>query len=90
MLDENGNKIKESRGGWSSEDFTMNYYGATQEDVDNLKALIEVAKPISNNDQKIMEIVKEEAAPYFEGQKGLDDVVNIIQSRVSIYLSENN
>ena len=37
----------------------------------------------------IYTILQEEAEEYFEGQKSVQDVVNVIQSRVNIYLSEN-
>ena len=43
----------------------------------------------TNYDQKIIDIVKEEAAPFFNNQKSAEDVANIIQSRVSIYVQEN-
>jgi len=43
----------------------------------------------TNYDQKIIDIVKEEAAPFFNNQKSAEDVANIIQSRVSIYVHEN-
>ena len=33
-------------------------------------------------------IIKEEAAQYFAGQKSLDDTVRIIQNRVSTYVAE--
>lgn len=37
----------------------------------------------------LLKIVKEEAAAYFNGQKSVEDVAIIIQSRMSIYISEN-
>ena len=37
-----------------------------------------------------MNIIYEEAAPFFEGQKSVDEVTSIIQQRVSIYLNEKN
>ncbi len=36
-----------------------------------------------------LKIVNEEAAAYFNGQKSVEDVTKIIQSRMSIYVSEN-
>ena len=38
--------------------------------------------------QTIYTEVCEEAKPYFQGQKSLDDVVKVMQSRVQIYLDE--
>ena len=39
-------------------------------------------------DQNILDIVKEETAGYFAGQKALDDTVRLIQNRVSLYVAE--
>lgn len=40
-------------------------------------------------DEKIMDIVDEEAAIYFGGDRNLDDTVNLIQNRVGIYINES-
>lgn len=54
--------------------------------------LIEKARPVSNDggDSQIQNIIIEEAAAYFQGQKSVDEVVGIIQSRINIYVSENS
>lgn len=39
-------------------------------------------------DSHIMEIVLEEAGAYFAGDKNIDDVVDVMQKRVKIYVSE--
>lgn len=39
--------------------------------------------------EEIMNIIKEEAAPYFAGQKSAKDVASVIQGRVQIYVNEN-
>ncbi len=39
-------------------------------------------------DTSIYEIVNEEAASYFNGDKSLDEVASLIQSRVNIYVNE--
>ena len=36
-----------------------------------------------------MKIIKEESAAYFAGQKSAEEVSDIIQSRVQVYLKEN-
>lgn len=41
-------------------------------------------------DDFIASTVLEEAAPYFSGDKDIDTVIDIIQSRVQIYLDENS
>ncbi len=75
--------------GW--EDWEYTYHTPTQEEVDLVKELIAIAKPGSNiaNDE-IMVIINEEAEAYFQGQKTIDEVVSIIQSRAQIYISENS
>ncbi|MDD6733864.1 MAG: hypothetical protein PUE21_04920 [Lachnospiraceae bacterium] len=40
-------------------------------------------------DESIMDIVKEEAAPFFSGQKSAEEVAKVIQSRVQVYVNEN-
>lgn len=92
LLDENGEPVRESKGswGWGNDNFTIEIYASTQEEIDQLKAVIDAAKPSTNSDSQIMSIINEEAAPYFSGQKTVDDVADVIQSRVQIYISENN
>lgn len=43
---------------------------------------------INEVDEAIYNIVMEEATAYFQGQKGLDEVVGLIQSRLQLYVSE--
>ena len=40
-------------------------------------------------DSAIVDIILEEAAPYFANQKSAEQVADIIQSRVQIYVNEN-
>lgn len=42
-----------------------------------------------NYNYEVNDIISEEAAAFFEGQKTVDEVVSIIQSRVQIYVDEN-
>ena len=62
----------------------------TQEEIDEVKALIAAAKPAFENDEEIYAIIQEETAAYFNGQKSAKEVADIIQSRVSIFISENS
>jgi len=63
---------------------------ATQEEAEAVKALIAVAKPAFENDEEIYGIISEETGAFFHGQKSAKEVADIIQNRVSIYLSENS
>lgn len=91
VLDEEGNPIV--MGGGSSigyGDWEYTYHVVTQEEVDRVLELIEVAKPVSVANQEIMTIITEEAEGFFQGQKTAAEVAAIIQSRVKIYVSENS
>lgn len=90
VLDEEGNPI--IVGGTSSigyGDWDYTYHIVTQEEVDRVLELIEVAKPMATANQEIMTIIKEEAEAFFKGQKTAAEVAAIIQGRVKIYVSEN-
>ncbi len=92
ILDENGEPIVE--GGTSSinydDGWSYTYHQVTQEEVDMVLELMDVAKPASSSNDAIMSIINEEAEAYFKGQKSVDDVAGIIQSRVNVYVSENS
>jgi len=47
-----------------------------------------INKPYSY-DEDLMLIIEEEVAPYFEGQKSVQEVATIIQSRAQVYVNEN-
>lgn len=90
LLDEKGEKILMNSSSYGWNDFEMQLKPSTQEQVDTLKKIIDTAKPSVSSDEMIMKVISEEAAPYFAGQKSVDEVINVIQSRVQIYISENS
>jgi len=53
-----------------------------------LDKILEVDR-VSSYDMEIIEIMTEEIKPYFEGQKSAQEVAEIIQSRIGIYIKEN-
>lgn len=89
MYDEDGNAMQYPKTSWGYDDWEADIYAATQEEVDEIKAMIEMARPMNGADQTVFNIILEEAGPYFKGQKSAQDVANIIQSRVDMYISEN-
>ncbi len=63
---------------------------ATDEEVQKwVDFIYSVDKKATYNYEQAMEIISEDAAGYFSGQKSLDDVAGIIQSRMNIFISEN-
>ncbi len=90
MKDENGNPIENPKTTWGYDNWEAEIYAATQEEVDLVKEMINIARPMGMNDETVFEMIKEEAQAFFSGQKSAKDVATIIQSRVSIYVSENS
>ncbi len=92
MLDENGEKIPSNgtssigfEDGWS-----YTFHIPTQEEADLVLDLMEKAKAIPySGEDEIMKIITEEAEAFYKGQKSVDEVANVIQSRIHIYVSEN-
>lgn len=60
----------------------------SQADVDQMYSLIDGITTSMKYDQKIMNILSEESAPFFNGQKSVDECASVIQSKIQIYLDE--
>lgn len=60
----------------------------TQADVDELIAFINTVDGIYDYDESLNSIITEEASSYFAGTKSVDETAATIQSRASIYMSE--
>lgn len=88
--DENGKKVEAPV---SQHFYNMDLvpiYALSEKEAEHILAAIENAKPISKETSIILEIIMEESQGYFYGSKTLDEVLTIIQSRVQLYLDENN
>ena len=90
ILDEEGNKIPIARyGRWNSETGeTEEIYAIDPEQIDQLRELIASTDKKANYDSDIFEIVSEEAAAFFQGQKTAEDVAKLIQSKANIFVNE--
>lgn len=93
MTDDNGNEVLDENGQkieiYSTFD-GIPYYAITEEQIQKVRDAIDTGFMIDEVTQTIYTEVCEEAKPYFQGQKSLDDVVKVIQSRVQLYLDERN
>lgn len=85
--DENGNKYYSK----------MDYDGVelcipvpTDKDFEGFKELINSADKRFDYDEEIINMIKEEAEPFFKGDKSAKGVADVIQSRISIYIKETN
>ena len=90
ILDENGEPIPVVRYSmWNQHtQKAEEIYCLTQEQVDQIRELMESTTKMADYDNSIIEIVLQQAAPYFEGQKSAQDVAKLIQSKVNIYVNE--
>ncbi|MBR5094859.1 MAG: extracellular solute-binding protein, partial [Oscillospiraceae bacterium] len=89
VLDENGEKIQLSRGGFWRDNGTMvEIYAMTQEQADRLWEAVTTCTKVMNMDTAIYEIVNEQAQAFFAGQKTAEEVARLIQSKANIYVNE--
>ena len=88
LLDENGERIPVSRGSVYDGMETYDIYATTPRQAQMLRDVIASATKMMDYDTSIINIVKEEAAAYFAGQKTAQEVCKLIQSKVNIYINE--
>ncbi|MCL2821348.1 MAG: extracellular solute-binding protein [Oscillospiraceae bacterium] len=62
----------------------------TQADIDLIKSLIDSTFGIVSYDEALMNIINENTSDFFNGRSSAQDAARIIQSRVSIYVSEQS
>lgn len=60
-----------------------------QADLDAMQKILEDLSFSVNSENEVLNIIMEEAGAYFAGQKSVSEVSDIIQSRVQVYLKEN-
>ena len=59
------------------------------EEVREIVAFVKSVDRTSSMNLNVINIIREEAGPYFAGQKALDETVRIIQNRVSTVIAES-
>lgn len=74
---------------WISDDQEIKLPRPSQDDYDRFMELYNAIDSENYSDENITKIITEETAAYFAGDRSLDDIVRQIQSRVSLYVSEN-
>ncbi len=61
----------------------------TQKDIDKILAMINAADTVVRTNKEVNKIIEEETGAFFSGKKSAKDVCSIIQSRVSVYVTED-
>lgn len=86
--DENGNKVEyENTYYINGEEIVIPVM--TKEETDQISAFIESVDKRAYTNTSVQNIITEEVAAFFEGQKSAQAVAEIIQSRVKVYVNEN-
>ncbi len=85
--DMDGNKIEYDETYWFGEN-EMTLTPITRDRAEYVMQYISSVDSVYYSNEKIMDIVREEAEPYFAGQKTAEQAVEIIQSRVQTYVNE--
>lgn len=88
-LDENGNKVEYDDYIWIGEETIVIEPGTAEEAQKWVDFILSVDRKSNSDYDKALEIISEEAAGYFSGQKKVEDVMSIIQSRMDIFISES-
>lgn len=88
ILDENGERIPQSRGTLSDGVSTYEIYATSPRQAEQLREVIDSATKMMDYDTSIIDIVKEQAAAYFAGQKSAEETAKLIQSKANIYINE--
>lgn len=87
--DEQGNKIEYNASYWMG-DVEIPLHPLREEDTRQIQALLESLSCTVRTDNNIINIITEEAEAFFEGEKSAEEVAEIIQGRVQLYINESN
>ncbi len=88
-IDQDGNKIEQDYTIWVKNEEMVIEPADEQEKQRWIDFILSVETKASADYQDALEIISEEAAAYFSGQKTVEAVMEIIQSRMNIFISEN-
>lgn len=86
--DENNKKIEYDETYWIG-DVEITIPPMTAEEVQKVEDFIFSIDQTVSYDENLLNIIQEEAAGFFSGQKSAKEVAGVIQSRVRIYVNEN-
>ncbi len=88
LLDENGDRIEQDRMVWVFGSVTVHIKALTQEQADKILELVRTTTKVRDYDAELMAMIVSEAEAFFSGRKTAEEVGQILQSKVSIYINE--
>lgn len=97
ILDENGERIKkpfiEDAGYLVNVGYpirmSIHAVTPTEEQIERFMRLYNSIDRAETDDTAVIDIILEQAQPYFAGDKGLNETADLIQRRVTLYVNEN-
>ncbi|MDR0948145.1 MAG: hypothetical protein LBM69_01350 [Lachnospiraceae bacterium] len=75
-------------GTYTDQDILLQVFEASSEDVAAIRHLIDSAMTRYEYNADILDIIQEESAAYLSGNKPIENVADVIQNRVGLYLNE--
>jgi ABC-type glycerol-3-phosphate transport system substrate-binding protein len=87
--DENGEKVYPRESSYGFEDFEISIGPATKDEIETLRNLIKDTHGINESSSKVSDLVTENVMPYFDGKKSIDEVIKVLQDKMSKYINEN-
>ena len=90
LLDEDGRRVEADRGSATVGDRTYAYQTVTEAEAALVEQIIAATDHVLHVDSSLEKIIDEGSAAYFADQRDLDEVVQSIQSRASLYVSEQS
>lgn len=91
-VDDNGNEVEmPSVYGWG-DNFELEIYAMTEAEAEAMKTLVNSVTTLvsSTYNEDVYNIIMEESEAFFEGDATASEVCEIIQSRVNIFINEDN
>ena len=83
-----GQEVEVPRGSKRTGDVAVDIYAMTEAEERGFRAIVEGAGLRIRNDTTVTEMVFEEIAPFFAGDRSAAETARILQSRVQIFMSE--
>lgn len=87
-IDEFGNEIQPIDSVWGYYDFEVQIKPVSNEEAEMYLDLVNNTCEVGESNSFIIDIILEEAEPFFDGSKSLDEVIQIIQNRIHTYVNE--
>lgn len=87
-VDYDGNDMEIPRSTYEYKGETVSLYAASEEEIEAVRELIDGALVVKRENSDILNILHEEAAYYFAGQKSAEEAAKIIVNRMNLYRNQ--